>query len=128
MDVSRQVAELLDFRRSGTTKVKVDYVGPASLAGSDDRKLMATLRQDGGLAQLDMHHPPTFVAESQPIRTAAAEIAPPQPSPEAAAVSGDRSAPLVAQAVFTGPMPLPPSRPFDLDTVPDADMQLSARR
>ena len=27
MDVSRRVADLLDFRRTGTTKVKVEYLG-----------------------------------------------------------------------------------------------------
>ncbi|QRE74354.1 septal ring lytic transglycosylase RlpA family protein [Methylobacterium aquaticum] len=47
MDVSQAVAEALDFRRRGTTKVRVEYVGKASVGGSDDRKLMATLRTDG---------------------------------------------------------------------------------
>ncbi len=129
MDVSRRVADLLDFRRSGTTRVRVDYVGSASLAGSDDRKLVATLRQDGRLAQLDTHHPPTFVAESQPVQTAAAEIVPAEPSATLAATPADGAAPLPpSQASFTGPMPLPPSRPFDLDTTPGADVQISARR
>lgn len=44
MDVSRKVAEALDFRSHGTTKVKIDYIGRAGLAGSDDAKLYATLR------------------------------------------------------------------------------------
>jgi rare lipoprotein A len=47
MDVSQAVAEALDFRRRGTTKVRVEYVGKAAVGGSDDRKLMATLRTDG---------------------------------------------------------------------------------
>ncbi|TGD97952.1 septal ring lytic transglycosylase RlpA family protein [Methylobacterium nonmethylotrophicum] len=47
MDVSQAVAEALDFRRRGTTRVRVEYVGKASVGGSDDRKLMATLRTDG---------------------------------------------------------------------------------
>lgn len=50
MDVSQAVAEALDFRRRGTTKVRVEYVGKASVGGSDDRKLMATLRTDGAPA------------------------------------------------------------------------------
>lgn len=45
IDVSVQTAKLLGFYGEGTTKVKVDYVGRAPLAGSDDRKLMATLRE-----------------------------------------------------------------------------------
>lgn len=127
MDVSRRVADLLDFRRSGTARVRIDYVGSASLAGSDDRKLVATLRQDGRLAQLDMRHPPTFAAESRPVQTAAAEIGPMEPPSAAAATSGDGAAPLPpTKTSFTGPMPLPPSRPFDLDTIQSADVEVSA--
>lgn len=47
MDVSEEVAEALEFRRSGTARVRVEYAGKASTAGSDDRKLLATLRTDG---------------------------------------------------------------------------------
>ncbi|TXM65179.1 septal ring lytic transglycosylase RlpA family protein, partial [Methylobacterium sp. WL69] len=47
MDVSEEVAQALEFHRSGTSKVRVEYVGKASTAGSDDRKLLATLRTDG---------------------------------------------------------------------------------
>jgi rare lipoprotein A len=35
---------MLGFYGKGVTKVKVEYVGRAPLAGSDDRKLAATLR------------------------------------------------------------------------------------
>ena len=47
MDVSEETAEALGFHRKGTARVRVEYVGKASLAGSDDRKLLATLRTDG---------------------------------------------------------------------------------
>ncbi len=47
MDVSEETAEALGFHRKGTARVRVEYVGAASLAGSDDRKLLATLRTDG---------------------------------------------------------------------------------
>jgi rare lipoprotein A len=116
MDVSRRVADLLDFRRTGTTKVKVDYIGPASLAGSDDRKLVATLREDGRLAQLDMRHPPTLVADNdEPIRTASADIAP-MPVVDDVADRGSVPVPLPPSEPmsFSGSMPLPPARPFDL--------------
>jgi rare lipoprotein A len=129
MDVSKRVAELLDFRRSGTTKVRVDYIGAASLAGSNDDKLSATLRQDGGLAQLDIHNPPTFVAETrpvQPVQTASAEPLAQDPSQAAPAPDSQTSslqpaaatsdAIIPATEVFKGRMPLPPARPFDLDT------------
>ncbi len=53
MDVSQRVADALGFRGQGTARVRVEYIGRASLAGSDDNKLMATLRLDGMPAQLD---------------------------------------------------------------------------
>jgi peptidoglycan lytic transglycosylase len=45
VDVSVKTAHLLGFHGNGTANVKVEYVGMAPLAGSDDRKLMATLRE-----------------------------------------------------------------------------------
>lgn len=47
MDVSEETARALDFHRKGTERVRVEYIGRASVAGSDDRKLLATLRTDG---------------------------------------------------------------------------------
>jgi rare lipoprotein A len=44
IDVSSRAAELLGFKPFGVARVRVEYVGPASLEGSDDRKLAATLR------------------------------------------------------------------------------------
>lgn len=63
MDVSRRVAEALDFKRYGTAKLKVEYVGRASLAGSDDAKLYATLRTNGPAI---WQRQPTMVAEAEP--------------------------------------------------------------
>jgi rare lipoprotein A len=72
MDVSRRVAEALDFKRTGTARIKVEYVGRASLAGSDDAKLYATLRTNG----------PAPWNEPEPVMTAAAP--PPRPAAVAA--------------------------------------------
>ncbi|WP_092046753.1 septal ring lytic transglycosylase RlpA family protein [Methylobacterium pseudosasicola] len=47
MDVSEEAAEALGFHRRGTARVRVEYAGRASVAGSDDRKLLASLRTDG---------------------------------------------------------------------------------
>jgi rare lipoprotein A len=44
IDVSSRTAKLLGFYDGGTTRVRVDYVGKASLQGSDDTRLEATLR------------------------------------------------------------------------------------
>ncbi|HEX8826760.1 MAG TPA: septal ring lytic transglycosylase RlpA family protein, partial [Xanthobacteraceae bacterium] len=46
IDVSKRAAFLLGFAMSGTAWVRVEYVGPAPMEGSDDRLLEATLRQD----------------------------------------------------------------------------------
>lgn len=51
IDVSVKTAQMLGFYGHGVARVKVDYVGRAPLTGSDDRKLIATLRE-GGPAQL----------------------------------------------------------------------------
>ena len=45
IDVSVKAAQLLDFHKNGIARVRVEYVGRAPLEGSDDRKLVATLRE-----------------------------------------------------------------------------------
>jgi rare lipoprotein A len=47
IDVSVKAAQLLGFHQNGVAKVRVEYVGRAPLEGSDDRQLIATLREDG---------------------------------------------------------------------------------
>ncbi len=135
MDVSRGVADALDFRRSGTTMVKVEYIGPAGLKGSDDRKLLATLRLDGKPASFDGKSdiPATMVAEAQPQRVASIDPSVPQARTAAVPPSNDRQAlnEMAEEAVappgkpFAGTAPIPPSRPFDLGTIPGAGSQIS---
>jgi len=64
IDVSVKTAQLLGFYGHGVAKVKVDYVSQAPLAGSDDRKLMATLRE-GSPAEA-----PVLVASAKPFAPA----------------------------------------------------------
>jgi rare lipoprotein A len=45
IDLSSKAAELLEFRNQGTARVRVEYVGSAPLEGTDDRHLLATLRE-----------------------------------------------------------------------------------
>ncbi|GAB6844876.1 rare lipoprotein A [Methylorubrum rhodinum] len=52
MDVSEEAARALDFHRRGTARVRIEYAGKASIAGSDDRKLLASLRTDGTPASI----------------------------------------------------------------------------
>ncbi len=95
MDVSRKVAEALDFKRTGTTMIKVDYVGRAGLGGSDDAKLYATLRTNETPAGRSA---PIFVADSTPRPTRVAALSPYVPA----------EPPLRAAA----PPPEPLRRPF----------------
>src|SRR5207245_97250 len=47
IDLSSKTAELLGYKSHGVASVRVEYVGPAPLEGTEDRKLLATLRYDG---------------------------------------------------------------------------------
>lgn len=44
IDVSERAAQMLDYGKVGTAKVKVEYVGRAPLDGNDDQYLMASYR------------------------------------------------------------------------------------
>src|SRR5215210_2455826 len=63
IDVSGKAAELLGFRHNGLAQVRVEYVGRAPLNGSDDRMLMATLR-DGQPAPAPSN---VMVASARPL-------------------------------------------------------------
>lgn len=118
MDVSQRVAEALDFHRIGTARVKVDWVSRASLAGSDDSKLLATLRDDGRPAMLDGGSPVlTASAAAEPVRTASLETT--HSRAERAASRSDDDDDTTGTispkaAAMAKSAPLPPSRPFDL--------------
>jgi rare lipoprotein A len=125
MDVSSRVADVLDFKGAGTAHVKVEYVGRAALEGSDDGRLLATLRTDGP-ATLDGVTPVMFASNSpapvEQLASAAAEPLAPPPAPRTPAP--EPAPPVAALAEPPRPMPkdapLPPARPFDLGTIPDA--------
>ncbi len=139
MDLSARAAEALEYKSLGTAKVKVEYVGRASVGGSDDRKLLATLRYDGQPAQLDDgSFSPVRVAEQRELPPARADresarmaLSQPESLPEQAAPEPQRLA-LAEPAASTAPLPLnpplPPQRPFDLGTIPGADAQVSVSR
>ncbi len=137
IDVSQRVAEALAFKNAGTARVKVDYVGRASTAGSDDQKLYATLRTDGYPARLNGS--PTMVASAdeeetvspvarifqsrpQPAQASVVEKAPPVPTPTVAERQAPAPAlvPVVAVGRPAPGVPLPPDRPFDLGSAAGA--------
>jgi rare lipoprotein A len=85
IDLSERAADALGFHRKGTSRVRVQFIGRASLEGSDDARLMATLRTDGEMAPFA---PPIAVASreravpaSAPIKVAAAPEPSKPPSP-----------------------------------------------
>jgi len=127
MDVSSRVADALDFKGAGTARVKVEYIGKAALEGSDDSKLLATLRVDGAPATLD------GLPGGAPMMMAGAVLAPVENLTTALTAAPARlnpppapppAAPMEALAEPVRPLPVsaptPPARPFDLGTIPDA--------
>ena len=71
IDLSVRTAKLLGFYGKGLAKVRVEYVGRAPLAGSDDRKLEATLREGVPSAGVRVASAKPFVPEmfdSRPLK------------------------------------------------------------
>jgi len=104
MDVSSRVADVLDFKRMGTAHVKVEYVGRAPMEGSDDDQLLATLRTDGGPADIGGG---TMVAEaaSPLLSLFGSHAAPPPPPPPEPPPPSEPPAPRVEAEA---PPPAPP--------------------
>jgi len=80
IDLSVRTARLLGFYGKGLAKVKIEYVGRAPLAGSDDRKLEATLREGVPSAGVRVASAKPFVPEmfdSRPLKQVTNIPAPP---------------------------------------------------
>ena len=137
MDVSQRVADALDFKRFGTARIRIEQLGKAGLGGSDDKKLLASLRTDGSPAQLEGYAtgPATMMAEAPASQRVAAlqkdnlrtvsdddgDEAPATPAKTAAAGETTRA------MSFEGHAPAPPPRPFDLGTIPGAATPIAAK-
>jgi len=90
IDLSTKAAHLLDFYGDGLAPVRVEYVSPAPLAGSDDNVLLATLRTGE-----------------------------PAPAPSALLLASSRpflpfGGPSGTRMAARGPVPIPQDRPYDL--------------
>lgn len=87
IDVSGRAAQLLGFHDDGVARVRVEYVGHAPLEGSDDRLLIATLREGE-----------------------------PAPAPSLVMVASAKLflPPISATAALRRTVPIPPDRPFTL--------------
>ncbi|GEM_PF-1252270 len=146
IDLSKRVADLLDFRRYGTANVKVEYLRPAGLGGSDDRKLVASLRTDGGPAQFDgiPSRGRTMVAgllgrkqQARAVRRQTSDdraVVMTSSSPSRVAGSAQSSA-IARTTASSGAQPagrtgvsapVPQPRPFDLATIPGASTPIRA--
>ncbi|MBV1704054.1 MAG: septal ring lytic transglycosylase RlpA family protein [Hyphomicrobiales bacterium] len=101
MDVSERVADLLGYRLAGTGHIKVEYVGPAPLAGSSYRMLASTL-SEGSPAQLGAGE--TMIAQAPPALPP--KVFAPPPTPVATALAA-------AEPAAEMPPP-PPARPADV--------------
>jgi len=94
VDLSIGTAKALNFYGNGIARVRVEYVGRAPLEGSDDRMLMATLRE-GGPAPAPSK---VMVATAKPF-IPEAEEAPPLPAERPYTLgAGARRAPAAAVA------------------------------
>ena len=102
IDLSSKTADLLGYKGHGLARVRVEYVGPAPLEGSDDRRLLATLRTGS----------PAPAPSSVMVASATPFVPQVQaPLPEAR----------------DGLVPLPPERPFDVGNALSAVRPLEPR-
>jgi len=141
MDVSSRVADVLGFKATGTGRVKVEYMGRAPMEGSDDDRLLASLRTDGSPARLNGYSaPPTMVADDSEAPRASVGLsalfgsAPtpaPRPKLKPTVVAAEDDSEEVAE---TAPppkpklvnVPSPPERPFDLGAGKRVDLMALA--
>jgi rare lipoprotein A len=65
IDVSEGTAELLDFKRAGTAKVRVQYIEPARMDGNDERMLLASYEGPGTTPKADAS---VMLASAEPRR------------------------------------------------------------
>ena len=130
MDVSSRVAEVLDMKAMGTARVKVEYVGPAPMGGSDDSQLLASLRTDGSPASM-IGYPaaaPVMVAAAEETQTifsffsggrGAQQAAPPAPPPEPVQVAAPPAPPPEPEPVRVAAVAEPPAPAADIPEPPE---------
>jgi peptidoglycan lytic transglycosylase len=126
MDVSSRVADVLDMKAMGTAKVKVDYVGPAPMEGSDDSQLLASLRTDGSQANMIGYSAPAMMANAAAEQTETiwsffsgggrgGQQAQPQPEAQPAPAPTPEPPPV---QVASAPEPPPPPEPVRVAAAP----------
>lgn len=118
LDVSSRAADLLGFKEAGIGQVKVEYVGPAKMRGSDEQMLMATLRTNGSAAPAPGERPisvAALVPPSNPLPTARPSLEPFEPVPAVAPqAGGSPNALSYAKPVLASSLARPAPRPVPL--------------
>ncbi len=92
IDLSHKAADVLGFKGNGVSRVRVEYVGPAPLAGTDDRTLLATYREGA-----------------------------PAPAPSGIMLASANLPSLTNLRPVPGGVPVPSARPYDLNDQPASD-------
>jgi rare lipoprotein A len=125
LDVSARVADLLEFNRLGVAKVRLDYVGKAPPAGSDEPKLLASLRTGDApafaalappsVATLALLAPRAAPDEGMTIVTRGIERLPAAaaPTPPIAPATPDEGVTIITRAIERQP-PAEPRSPFGI--------------
>jgi rare lipoprotein A len=125
IDLSGKAAELLGFRANGLARVRVEYVGRAPLEGSDDRKLIATLRE-GSPAPAPSA---VLVASAKPFLPASYRGGPAPLPPERPYELGDgQAAPAAPSAAAGRSAGLRRTVPADIAAAPLPDLRLAEPR
>lgn len=99
IDLSSKTAELLEVKRYGAVKVKVEYIGPAKMEGNDKRMLLATYVAPNNT---EIGNPNVMVAMNQVKRASAVAVAmrsQPRPASPTIAVAARQPAPAPTVAV-----------------------------
>ena len=125
IDLSSRAADLLDYKRTGTAKVKVEYVGRAPLEGHDDKYLMASYRPGnkapdpsdglptGVMIAMNGPTPGADVASSAPFPGALTDSAPASFGTASADVPNDFALPALGPIAPERPhMGIPENSPF----------------
>jgi rare lipoprotein A len=99
IDLSHKAADVLGFKGQGVSRVRVEYVGPAPLNGSDDRMLLATLREGA-----------------------------PAPAPTGIMLASANVPSLANLRSVPGGVPVPTGRPYDLNDQPAGEPVSGAYR
>lgn len=127
VDVSQRVAEMLEFRRMGSAKVKVEYIGPARLDGHDDAMMLASLRDPHqGPAPDPTAAPKTLMIASHETKTPVVK----KPQPALVRLDGERGGrvvPAQATAKAAATAKPAPQRAVPVESAPAAaDVEIAA--